>query len=121
MDADTARKLLTDERDRLAPMLEAVRGDVESQKDSMSELSSIDQHPGDLGSDTFEREKDMAIAGSVEESLAEVDAALRRLDDGSYGRCEVDGEPIPDERLQALPAARYCVRHRAELEDRTEA
>ncbi len=116
MDPDTARGLLTAERERLSETLAAVTADVDAQKESMSELSSYDQHPGDLGSDTFEREKDESIVESVRASLDDVDAALARVDDGSYGRCVRCGETIPDERLEAVPATRYCLRHQSELE-----
>jgi RNA polymerase-binding transcription factor DksA len=121
MEPEQARSLLQAERDRLASMLESVVADTEAQKESLSELSMVDQHPGDVGSETFEREKDLAIADSVEQAVEEVDAALQRLDAGTYGRCEVDGEPIPDARLEVLPAARYCVEHQTQREDRTRA
>ncbi len=110
MDADTARELLQDERRRLQATHDAMEAAVAEQQDS-SELSSYDQHPGDTGSETFEREKDSSIVESVAQSLTDIDAALARVDDGSYGSCEVCGRPIADERLEALPAARHCVEH----------
>ncbi len=111
MDADRARALLTEERERLRSTLAAVEADVAAQNESVPELATYDQHPADAASDTFERSKDQAIGDSVEISLAEIDAALQRIDDDTYGRCEFDGKPIPDERLEAVPAARYCVHH----------
>ncbi|CAN5609799.1 hypothetical protein BH24ACT14_BH24ACT14_05560 [soil metagenome] len=111
MDADKARALLTEERERLRSTLEAVEANVAAQNESVAELANYDQHPADAASDTFERSKDQAIGDSVEISLAEVDAALQRIDEGTYGLCKVDGKPIPDERLEAVPATRYCVQH----------
>jgi len=111
MDADRARAQLTEERERLRSTLEAVEADLAAQNESVTELANYDQHPADAASDTFERSKDQAIGDSVEISLAEIDAALQRIDDGTYGRCEFDGKAISDERLEAVPATRYCVDH----------
>ena len=52
-----------------------------------------------------------ASLDQVRSDLDDVDAALRRLEEGTYGRCEACGGPIGEERLEALPAARYCLRH----------
>lgn len=90
---------------------------AESETGSTGELSSYDNHPGDLGTETFERERDLAIDDLMSQQLAEVEAALGRLADGSYGLCEVCGESIPFERLQALPAAKCCVEHASEAID----
>lgn len=80
------------------------------------ELSSYDQHPGDVGTETFEREKAMAIVERLEGELEDVKRALRRLDEGTYGTCEACGRPIPAERLEASPGARYCLEDQARLE-----
>jgi RNA polymerase-binding transcription factor DksA len=60
---------------------------------------------------TFLRERDLSIEDHEEQLLNEIDAALKRLDDGTYGTCEVDGTPIDFERLQALPWARTHIHH----------
>ena len=87
-----------------------------TEQDSVGELSSIDQHQADLGSETFEREKDLSILESIEAELADVEHALRRLDDGTYGTCEACGRPIGSERLEAMPAARLCLDDQAQAE-----
>jgi RNA polymerase-binding protein DksA len=119
MDADAARHLLDEERTRL----EGVRAslaedklDSESEQENLSELSGYDQHQADVGTETFEREKDLAILERVEAELSDVERALRRLDDGTYGTCEVCGRPISEERLEAMPATRLCIEHQAEAE-----
>jgi RNA polymerase-binding transcription factor DksA len=119
MDADEARQRLEAERARLTE----VRSDFdsenlteESEDENLSELSSVDQHQADVGTETFEREKDLSILEQVDAELADVEHALKRLDDGTYGTCEFDGKPIPEARLEALPAARFCVEHQAEAE-----
>jgi len=95
--------------------LEGVRGGLDddhlsdqTEQDSLSELSSVDQHQADMGTETFEREKDLSILEAIESELADVEHALRRLDEGTYGTCEACGRTIDDDRLQALPAARLC-------------
>lgn len=117
MNDDKARKLLDEERTRLEGLRHRMddTGDA-SQEDSLSELSTVDQHPADVGSETFERTKDLSVQEDVEGRLEDVARALEKLGDGTYGTCEVCGEAIPDERLEAVPAARYCVRHQAARE-----
>jgi RNA polymerase-binding transcription factor DksA len=99
---EAERSRLTDVRSRLTDV------NNESEGDSLAELSSIDQHQADIGTETFEREKDLAILESIEAELTDVEHALRRLDDGTYGICEACGRPIDEERLEALPATRLC-------------
>lgn len=120
MDPQRARQLLTAERERLVRIRDEQAADLgRSETDSASELSSFDQHPGDLGSDTFEREKQDSIVARMDAEIAEVDAAFERLEEGRYGICEATGEPIPDERLEQRPAARYTVEAEAERERNT--
>ena len=121
MNPDQARQRLEEERARL----EGVRATFadehlsdESETENLSELSSIDQHQADVGSETFEREKDISILEQIEAELEDVEHALHRLDDGTYGTCEVDGKPIPADRLEAMPAARFCLEHQVEAERR---
>ena len=119
MDTDLARQRLADERARLDGVkstFDAEGLNDESESESLGELSSYDQHQADVGTETFEREKDLSILEQVEAELADVEHALRRLDDGTYGTCEVCGKPIPDERLEAMPATRLCLEHQAEAE-----
>lgn len=119
MDTDLARQRLADERARLDGVKSTFDdeglGD-QSESESLGELSSYDQHQADMGTETFEREKDLSILEQVEAELADVEHALRRLDDGTYGTCEVCSKPIPDERLEAMPAARLCLEHQSEVE-----
>ncbi len=119
MDMDVARQRLADERERLDEVRSTFDAEGltdQSENDSVGELSSYDQHQADLGTETFEREKDLSILEQVEAELADVEHALRRLDEGTYGTCEVCGKPIPEERLEAMPATRFCLEHQAEAE-----
>ncbi|HUP84733.1 MAG TPA: TraR/DksA C4-type zinc finger protein [Acidimicrobiales bacterium] len=117
-DPDHVRERLSEERDRLQGIkneLDGVRG--EDQRESLEELSSYDQHPADVATETFEREKDLSILDSVEGELADIEHALKRIDDGSYGTCEACGKPIGDDRLEAMPATRYCLDDQSKAEN----
>jgi RNA polymerase-binding transcription factor DksA len=119
MDPDAARQRLEAERARLQDMKAGFDDEHltdETENESVSELSSIDQHQADIGTETFEREKDLSILEQIDSELGDVEWALKRLDDGTYGTCEVDGKPIPEERLEAMPAARLCKEHQVEAE-----
>jgi DnaK suppressor protein len=80
-------------------------------KDTSGELSAYDNHPADSATETFERERDHAIDESFDQKLTEVDAAMQRIEEGTYGSCELCQEPIGYERLEALPWAATCVEH----------
>ena len=117
MDADQARSRLTEERDRLQALREGFDDlNAESEEASLGELSSLDQHQADVGTETFNRERDLAILENVEAELGDIDHAIRRLDDGTYGTCEACGKPIDDARLEAMPAARFCLEDQATAE-----
>jgi RNA polymerase-binding transcription factor DksA len=109
---DEARERLEAEQARVEALVQGLRADIGSEGDDSSELADYDQHPADSASDTFEREKDLAILEQLEAELAELQAALDRIDNGTYGIDEVTGEPIDPERLEALPTARTNVDHR---------
>jgi RNA polymerase-binding transcription factor DksA len=101
---ETERERLT----RLIAGLECEGLDLESEFDSIGELAPVSQHQADLASETFERERDLSLLGEFRAELNEVERALARLADGSYGLCAHCRAPIGDERLTAVPATRYC-------------
>jgi RNA polymerase-binding transcription factor DksA len=116
---DQARTRLAEERERLVGVRATFDDEHlsdQSESDSVGEISSYDQHQADMGTETFEREKDLSILEQVEAELADVEFALRRLDEGTYGTCEVCGRAIAEERLEALPATRLCLDHQAQAE-----
>jgi DnaK suppressor protein len=117
MDKATARRRLEQERTRLQGMREDLeRERDETTADGAGELSTVDQHPGDSGTETFELEKTVSLLEQVGEELQEVEAALQRVEAGTYGICESCGRPIGDERLEALPATRFFVEDQAKAE-----
>ena len=110
MDLDHARERIEREQARVNGLIDEVRRELgDSDESAAAELSDYDQHPAESGSETFEREKDFSILEELEAELAELEAALRRIDEGTYGVDEVTGEPINPERLDAVPAARTNV------------
>ena len=105
-----ARQRLEQERERLRSLIGNMADDNNKDRAAGSDdLATVDQHPADAGSETFEREKDMAILNNLEEQIIEIEKALARVDEGTYGTCEACGKPIGDERLEVVPTARYCV------------
>lgn len=119
MEEEEVRGRLEAERDRLATVRATFEADHladESEQENLSDLSADAQHQADVGTETFEREKDIAILERVEAELNDVEHALQRLDEGTYGTCEACGGPIGEARLEALPAARLCLVHQATAE-----
>jgi RNA polymerase-binding transcription factor DksA len=96
------RDMLLAMRDRLQGQITALRGD--------SLVRDDDVITGEDGSDFFERQFALNIASSEHDSVVEIDEALRRLDEGTYGACEECGELIESPRLRALPFVRRCIR-----------
>ena len=107
MDLNEQRARIEAERDAVAALADDFRAEFgQTETDDGSELSDYDQHPADSASDTAEREKDLGILEQLEHELLELQAALERIDNGTYGIDENTGEPIDPARLDALPAAR---------------
>ena len=122
MNPNVARRLLEAEWDWLLRAQSAIDSEdlsVQSEDESVGELSAIDQHQADTGSETFEREKDFSIRGQIDRDIQAVQDAFERIEHGTYGRCETCGTPIVDERLAAVPTARFCVDHELAWELRT--
>ena len=83
----------------------------DSEKESLGELSSYDNHPADMGTALYDREKDLALHEHAESELGKVDIALEAMADGSYGKCKVCQKDIPFERLLIVPYTTLCVEH----------
>lgn len=80
-------------------------------QESLGELSSYDNHPGDEGTALYDRQRDYALDEHVEVELEEINEALHALNEDTYGICQVCGENIPLERLEAVPTTKYCIKH----------
>ncbi len=104
------KKKLLEEQERLERELHEVmeRTAHTSDLERVSELSTYDDHPADLASETFEREKDLALEGNISDLLDKVNTALEKLEEGTYGVCDSCGVEINPSRIEALPWASLC-------------
>ena len=117
MNKAKATRRLEEERTRLQGIRDDLqREQEESTSDTGGELSNFDQHPGDSGTETFEMEKNVSLLEQVDDELLEIEGAAQRLERGTYGTCQACGRPIGDERLEAMPATRFCVEDQAKAE-----
>ena len=116
MDKNQIKQRLEKERERIQQLLEEDEKEAVSQERDAEELSSVDQHVADHGTETFEQEKALSILETHKEELADIESAFQRLENDDYGKCEACGKPIPEERLEARPAARFCVDHQRQAE-----
>lgn len=112
-------------RQLLLDKLAEITGDVDhiesgalkaSRADSTGDLSSMPIHMADIGSDNYEQEFALGLMHSERQIVNEIIAALKRIDNRTYGVCEGTGEPIPVTRLEGIPWARYCLRYAATRE-----
>lgn len=122
--SERERLLLQRERERIIDIKTSLlvpESGANGKVDAIADLSSPTQHPADLGTETFERAKDLSILASLDGQLADLDRAMERLERGRYGVCEACGERISDARLEALPATRFCLPDQAAAERRLSA
>ena len=104
------RQLLITERVKLADEIKSIAHDVStSPRDASGDLSAYTVHMADMAADTYERELSMNIVSTEQELLYQIDDALKRLDDGSFGLCQQCNQPITMSRLKAVPYASLCI------------
>jgi DnaK suppressor protein len=113
IDVDAFRVRLLEERERLVNAARYLhRPETASMEDELGELSSGgsgDNHLADMATVTYDRELDQGLEEGVQHTLQQVDAALRRIEDGSYGLCESCGKSIAPARLEAIPWTTRCI------------
>lgn len=85
---------------------------------SGGDASAFGMHQADAGSDAYDRDFALSLLSQEQDSLYEIDQALKRIENGTYGVCEMSGKAIPKARLEALPFTRYTVECQAEIEKR---
>ena len=81
-----------------------------------SEASAFGMHQADAGSDAYDRDFALSLLSQEQDALYEIDQALKRIELGTYGKCEMSGKPIPRARLEAIPFARFTVECQSQLE-----
>src|SRR5580700_7981734 len=111
MNSDEVRTRLLTERARIQELrMAANRLTADAQEATERELSSAEQHPAELASETIGLEIDHSVLQHAELELEE---PVKRVDSGAYGNCEACGNPISEARLEAIPTARFCIEDQA--------
>ena len=104
------RERLLIERRKFAGEIKAItREAAKNSRESSGDLSAYTLHMADMSGDTYERELAMNIASSEQKVLYQIDDALKRMDDGSYGTCQECSKPITLSRLKAVPYTSMCI------------
>ena len=110
IDTDRFRTMLQEERGRVVAAIDNLHNEHPgSISDETGEDAVYDNHLADTATETYDRELDYSLEENSEHVLAEIDAALQRIDSGTYGQCTNCGNEIPEERLEARPYATLCI------------
>ncbi len=119
LDTNRFRDLLTDERKRVAAAIDNLHEEHPgSLAEDSGEEAVFDNHLADTATETYDRELDYTLEENSEHVLSAIDAALQRVEDGTYGVCTSCGKQIPEERLEARPWATLCIGCQRERERR---
>jgi RNA polymerase-binding transcription factor DksA len=110
------RQRLLDLRDELVDSMSGMTRDTIRNAPEGSEASGSGQHQGDAGSDAYDRDFALSVLAKEQDALYEIEQALRRIQTGSYGICEISSRKIPQARLEAIPFARLTVECQAQWE-----
>jgi RNA polymerase-binding protein DksA len=111
VDTERFRGILQEERQRVLDAInylhEETPGSLEDETEEI--VGNSDNHLGDTATATLDREIDYSLEENSEHVLRAIDAALQRIEDGTFGICETCGQPISEERLEAIPYATQCI------------
>jgi RNA polymerase-binding transcription factor DksA len=110
------RARLLDLKDSLVDSMSGMAEETLRARAEGSEASAFGMHQADAGSDAYDRDFALSLLSKEQDALYEIDEALKRIDGGTYGICEMSGKPIPQARLEALPFARFTIECQAEYE-----
>jgi DnaK suppressor protein len=108
-------------RERLLTLRARLRGDMTQMEDNAlnkdhTQTTSMPTDMAELGSGNFDQEFTLSLLGSEKDALDQIDGALTRIEDGSYGKCETCGAKIPESRLDAVPYTAQCIQCASEQE-----
>jgi DnaK suppressor protein len=110
IDTDRFRALLEEERGRVKAAIDNIHAEHPgSMSDESGEDAVYDNHLADTATETYDRELDYTLEENSEHVLSEIEGALKRIEDGTYGQCTNCGRQIPEERLEARPYATLCI------------
>jgi DnaK suppressor protein len=108
-------------RDAMVDSMAGVAQDTLRSRAEGSEASAFGMHQADAGSDAYDRDFALSLLSQEQDALYEIDQALKRIEVGTYGICEMSGKPIPRARLEAIPFARFTVQCQSQLEKQNKA
>jgi DnaK suppressor protein len=108
-------------RDAMVDSMAGVAQDTLRSRAEGSEASAFGMHQADAGSDAYDRDFALSLLSQEQDALYEIDQALKRIELGTYGKCEMSGKPIPRARLEAIPFARFTVQCQSQLEKQNKA
>jgi DnaK suppressor protein len=117
----TQREKLLHLRDAMVDSMAGVAKDNLRSRAEGSEASAFGMHQADAGSDAYDRDFALSLLSQEQDALYEIDQALKRIELGTYGRCEMSGKSIPRARLEAIPFARFTVECQSQLEKQNKA
>ena len=105
------KKLLLSLRERLVGKVDSMQGEAlkQSRQDASGDLSNVPIHMADVGTDNYERDLMIELIQNGEESVRNIDMALEKIEEGTFGVCELCNKKINKERLKAVPYARLCI------------
>jgi len=118
MDREALKQQLLQERERLQREIAQLDAELSESLEDSSEESPYDQHMAETAGITLDREIDLTLEENARASIAQIDRALQKLENGSYGLCDKCGQPIGEARLRIAPFATLCVECKR-LEERT--
>ena len=108
-------------RDAMVDSMAGVAQDTLRSRAEGSEASAFGMHQADAGSDAYDRDFALSLLSQEQDALYEIDQALKRIELGTYGTCEMSGKQIPRARLEAIPFARFTVECQSQLEKQSKA
>ena len=108
-------------RDAMVDSMAGVAQDTLRSRAEGSEASAFGMHQADAGSDAYDRDFALSLLSQEQDALYEIDEALKRIELGTYGKCEMSGKPISHARLEAIPFARFTVECQSQLEKQSKA
>ena len=115
------RQKLLQLRDAMVDSMAGVAQDTLRSRAEGSEASAFGMHQADAGSDAYDRDFALSLLSQEQDALYEIDQALKRIELGTYGICEMSGKPIGHPRLEAIPFARFTVECQSQLEKQNKA
>jgi RNA polymerase-binding transcription factor DksA len=113
---DRSKQRLLELRDHFLDQMQSVAQNSLRSRSESNEASAVGQHQADAGSDAYEKDFALSLLSQEQDALYEIEEALKRIELGAYGVCEMSGKAIPHARLEAIPFARFTVECQQQLE-----